>query len=764
MKKTMMFFFLIMTFLAFVPSESLEAAEEPSEISITSESLLKYPEYNTVNVLSYAGGNMLYSSTDIIGNAKVVYVVNKEPVLELRMNPTAFFESGDAFYLGGQKSGKNVLLRVRKLNRQVTEKVLDDTTRICAGLSGQDGIIVAGSKGNDGYVAKLDSNMEAVSEKTYGGDGYETYDSIQRVGDIYLLSGVKDACSQGMANVGNLGETKAFLSFLNDDFTLIRHEYLNFHTPAENVSRILSDVEGTTLLIRTDNDFHVCRLMPDFSFVYSTPVSSLSGMNPDKVSLEKGNEGTILLVVEERSKIGFGALKEKTGERQFFSILPLSGQLKRAEASGGFLQLFSCINNELILHRVDHYEKTEIGFTCAKDHCPMEEIDEIGIRSYLGEVKVSRLSISPYFSNNLSGTYEAVYEVRLPSGRVLNCAKTIKVMPYVNVIDGGIYPVNYVLDFFDNGRLNGVSVTRNKKLTTPGDYVLVLKNNIGESKTLFFKVAEDYYKDGVDNIQPADYVVSKNQELKIRLPFTTAYDMEELIISGNPRNDFTYREGMLEFTVLPPSEEGLYYYEVQEIHQIFQGMKITSRINQVFSVLVLKEEPRIEVEKIPDKLEFKVLFTDPDGTITDIGVNVYEDDVFKTSYYAALKDMELKPDNLTPNRSYRLEYFISYHLGQGILHKKTILDCRSEIYVPRLDLGKIAITRQNQVLEEIRITLNNSENEMDILKIISGGKSAALPSGKNHYYQGLALGSTMIVLSVGAAIVIRRIRRKPKTK
>jgi hypothetical protein len=99
-----------------------------------------------------------------------------------------------------------------------------------------------------------------------------------------------------------------------------------------------------------------------------------------------------------------------------------------------------------------------------------------------------------------------------------------------------------------------------------------------------------------------------------------------------------------------------------------------------------------------------------------------------------------------------------------MLHKKTILDCRSDIYVPRLDLGKIAITRQNQVLEEIKISFNTTGNEMDILKITAGGKTASLPSEQKHYYQGLALGSAMIVFSVAAAIVIRRIRKKPSTK
>jgi hypothetical protein len=191
-------------------------------------------------------------------------------------------------------------------------------------------------------------------------------------------------------------------------------------------------------------------------------------------------------------------------------------------------------------------------------------------------------------------------------------------------------------------------------------------------------------------------------------------------------------------------------------------MPISSKINQVLSVLVLKEEPRIEVEKVSGKLEFVILLSDPSATITDIGVNVYEDDVFKTTFAARLHDMELKLDNLGSNRSYRFEYFISYHLGDGMLKKKTILDCQSEVYSPRLDLGKIAITRRNQVLEEIRISFNNPGDEIDHLKMTAGGSLVLLPSGKKHYYQGLVMGSGMIVLSVILAVIIRRIKRKPE--
>ena len=196
------------------------------------------------------------------------------------------------------------------------------------------------------------------------------------------------------------------------------------------------------------------------------------------------------------------------------------------------------------------------------------------MESYFEPLTVSVKEVDPYFEKTMPGEYEATFNINRLNGQTLELKQKITVLPYVNVIDQGIYGLPFTLAFFGKGYLNGERIHSGYIIETPGEYELVILDGYGRETTYrFYAVANYPRKNG--HI-PADYYVEKGEKVSVRVELENPAEIDRIIVNGSS-HPFT-QSGKTLFLELTPGEGGLSVFEITEVFQI--RVKLSPSIRQ----------------------------------------------------------------------------------------------------------------------------------------------------------------------------------------
>ena len=219
----------------------------------------------------------------------------------------------------------------------------------------------------------------------------------------------------------------------------------------------------------------------------------------------------------------------------------------------------------------------------------------------------------------MPGEYEATFNINRLNGQTLELKQKITVLPYVNVIDQGIYGLPFTLAFFGKGYLNGERIHSGYIIETPGEYELVILDGYGRETTYrFYAVANYPRKNG--HI-PADYYVEKGEKVSVRVELENPAEIDRIIVNGSS-HPFT-QSGKTLFLELTPGEGGLSVFEITEAFSN-QGQVIP--VNQTIRVAVLRAVPEIIVkEETGDNLKLSFDIADSDNALAALEMVVYKD-------------------------------------------------------------------------------------------------------------------------------------------
>lgn len=742
---------IILVLIALISfSNIVQASSGDSSLITSKKKLLSDEKVN--KVLSYREEVVLYEASDQIGRLFVRLSVSGKVKFSYEIRVTAFYEGLNSYYIGGIKDNETGILEINKTTYKTKYHKIE-TSMINSIKEVEGYFILSGAKNNDGWIMITNLDFEILKEATFGGAGKEEYQELIITDDHYILMGEKDADS--LTNVGNVGEEKVFLTLLNKELELIKHEYLNFLAPLEKVIGVVYQNDLINVLIKASNTFYMSQFDSELKYIFSLNLNEIYQGDLNDGFLVSGYEDALITVFRKGSYWSYGVISSVNGKDQAKYLLDIEGKVLKAEVRDGVLAILTIKDEVLYLYQIDNYEENIETFIGSKEYFNVNDLDGIGVKSHFGKVGITRKSISPYFSNSIPGDYLATYEITLPSGRVITKIREVKIYPYVNVADGGIYPTNYTLDFFGHGKLNGVTIPRNKKVTTPGNYTLTLTNNIGESETINFQVVDNYLKNTTDNIQKTDFTLAKGENFTVELPFRTTGIIKSIEVNNMPYDNFSYQNDRLVIQMTAPNIDGVFPYVINKVVIDYGGREVIKEINQVAMVRVIKESPSINITSdLINRYTFNLSIDDPDQTLVDLVLDVHDNGVLKSRISSLLQNVEYVIDNVIKDKRYDIKLVMKYHLGDGEILEKTLLEFATTAESNELDIGSFKILKQSQTLEELSFTLKTK----DIQKLKVGGMEEIINNSSPNY-QAIIVGVIMVFGALTAGVIINRKRK-----
>ena len=185
------------------------------------------------------------------------------------------------------------------------------------------------------------------------------------------------------------------------------------------------------------------------------------------------------------------------------------------------------------------------------------------------------------------------------------------------------------------------------------------------------------------------------------------------------------------------------------------GKEVIKEINQVAMVRVIKESPSINITSdLTNRYTFNLSIDDPDQTLVDLVLDVHDNGVLKSRISSLLQNVEYVIDNVIKDKRYDIKLVMKYHLGDGEILEKTLLEFATTAESNELDIGSFKILKQSQTLEELSFTLKTK----DIQKLKVGGMEEIINNSSPNY-QAIIVGVIMVFGALTAGVIINRKRK-----
>jgi hypothetical protein len=551
---------------------------------------------------------------------------------------------------------------------------------------------LVGEKSNNAIIARLDYAFKELKTYYFGGDAFEEFTALFWFDDIPYVFGQKDAHSLNgpFAHVGSKGERKPFVARLNKSFQIEQTVYFNHESGDERLYDAYFSEKGLFFLVKTKSTFHYYRLDLDLTCleheVYSGLNSLIGMLSPSGfyVLLKETPEGIVWDVacraVEDDQTIGTGSV--------------VSGKIENGCLVVCLKESGKIVKKTIEEYHIKRHDPLYLSYWDEENLTKNTEVE-----SYFEPLTVSVKEVDPYFEKTMPGEYEATFNINRLNGQTLELKQKITVLPYVNVIDQGIYGLPFTLAFFGKGYLNGERIHSGYIIETPGEYELVILDGYGRETTYrFYAVANYPRKNG--HI-PADYYVEKGEKVSVRVELENPAEIDRIIVNGSS-HPFT-QSGKTLFLELTPGEGGLSVFEITEAFSN-QGQVIP--VNQTIRVAVLRAVPEIIVkEETGDNLKLSFDIADSDNALAALEMVVYKDSQALSARLIFLENDTLSV-SLPEKGIYRVEINALVERGDGIWQRKQLFSYKGDFSKPNVTFASLSFERTGRIIESAGLEVN----------------------------------------------------------
>ncbi|MCI6716115.1 MAG: hypothetical protein MR485_01285 [Mollicutes bacterium] len=639
------------------------------------------------------------------------------------------------------KDAKNYLYLIKdnKITKQI-EIIMDSPKAISLC---NNSIIIGGSNNNNMSIEKYDETLQLLDNINYIGNGMQMCNQLICIDGYIYVGGIKDAISENkyFKNVGSKNEIKTFIFKLDEDLNLIKDAYFNELMEKEILKDLYQYQDNIGVVIQGDKNYN---------YVLDKNLNMVS----------RANIKENVHIVQTNKKHGIGQLylyqspnyiKLEIQKNNIVETINMTeGTYINHYVNKGILYIYYLYNETIYLQELSEYHIDYLE-TLYLDYFDYDEttLNHFQVDSYLEDLTTKIDNISPYFVRNQNGKYEITYFLTRENNDEIIIKTPLIVRDYVNIRDGLVYPLGYQLFFFGNAKLNNKSINNGASLNTEGLQTLEITNANGEIKTYSFTVVDSYYKTINLPTMQTDFVMDKNATLWLSLG---TKEVKSIAVNGINVGKIRKinNEYWAEINKENTPELIKVGYQKLVITEIQYSDNEIDKVNYSIILCVNKDNPNYVIQETNDKqkLNLKIDVNDEDQSLTNVIVDVYQNNKIIKSYVTNLKNIKITLPKLAINTPFEL-----YVRAKSENENTTLMYYKGKLSKDITIPLTITFNENDNSIKTINIELDLSSTRLQHQQLLLGQNKQNLSSKyqvtKNNTITIFSIvGSLMIIIFV----------------
>ncbi len=636
------------------------------------------------------------------------------------------------------KDAKNYLYLIKdnKITKQI-EIIMDSPKAISLC---NNSIIIGGSNNNNMSIEKYDETLQLLDNINYIGNGMQMCNQLICIDGYIYVGGIKDAISENkyFKNVGSKNEIKTFIFKLDEDLNLIKDAYFNELMEKEILKDLYQYQDNIGVVIQGDKNYN---------YVLDKNLNMVS----------RANIKENVHIVQTNKKHGIGQLylyqspnyiKLEIQKNNIVETINMTeGTYINHYVNKGILYIYYLYNETIYLQELSEYHIDYLE-TLYLDYFDYDEttLNHFQVDSYLEDLTTKIDNISPYFVRNQNGKYEITYFLTRENNDEIIIKTPLIVRDYVNIRDGLVYPLGYQLFFFGNAKLNNKSINNGASLNTEGLQTLEITNANGEIKTYSFTVVDSYYKTINLPTMQTDFVMDKNATLWLSLG---TKEVKSIAVNGINVGKIRKinNEYWAEINKENTPELIKVGYQKLVITEIQYSNNEIDKVNYSMILCVNKDNPNYVIQETNDKqkLNLKIDVNDEDQSLTNVIVDVYQNNKIIKSYVTNLKNIKITLPKLAINTPFEL-----YVRAKSENENTTLMYYKGKLSKDITIPLTITFNENDNSIKTINIELDLSSTRLQHQQLLLGQNKQNLSSK----YQVTKNNTITIISIVGSLMII----------
>lgn len=636
------------------------------------------------------------------------------------------------------KDAKNYLYLIKdnKITKQI-EIIMDSPKAISLC---NNSIIIGGSNNNNMSIEKYDETLQLLDNINYIGNGMQMCNQLICIDGYIYVGGIKDAISENkyFKNVGSKNEIKTFIFKLDEDLNLIKDAYFNELMEKEILTDLYQYQDNIGVVIQGDKNYN---------YVLDKNLNMVS----------RANIKENVHIVQTNKKHGIGQLylyqspnyiKLEIQKNNIVETINMTeGTYINHYVNKGILYIYYLYNETIYLQELSEYHIDYLE-TLYLDYFDYDEttLNHFQVDSYLEDLTTKIDNISPYFVRNQNGKYEITYFLTRENNDEIIIKTPLIVRDYVNIRDGLVYPLGYQLFFFGNAKLNNKSINNGASLNTEGLQTLEITNANGEIKTYSFTVVDSYYKTINLPTMQTDFVMDKNATLWLSLG---TKEVKSIAVNGINVGKIRKinNEYWAEINKENTPELIKVGYQKLVITEIQYSDNEIDKVNYSIILCVNKDNPNYVIQETNDKqkLNLKIDVNDEDQSLTNVIVDVYQNNKIIKSYVTNLKNIKITLPKLAINTPFEL-----YVRAKSENENTTLMYYKGKLSKDITIPLTITFNENDNSIKTINIELDLSSTRLQHQQLLLGQNKQNLSSK----YQVTKNNTITIISIVGSLMII----------
>lgn len=601
-------------------------------------------------------------------------------------------------------------------------------------------IIIGGSNNNNMSIEKYDETLQLLDNINYIGNGMQMCNQLICIDGYIYVGGIKDAISENkyFKNVGSKNEIKTFIFKLDEDLNLIKDAYFNELMEKEILKDLYQYQDNIGVVIQGDKNYN---------YVLDKNLNMVS----------RANIKENVHIVQTNKKHGIGQLylyqspnyiKLEIQKNNIVETINMTeGTYINHYVNKGILYIYYLYNETIYLQELSEYHIDYLE-TLYLDYFDYDEttLNHFQVDSYLEDLTTKIDNISPYYVRNQNGKYEITYFLTRENNDEIIIKTPLIVRDYVNIRDGLVYPLGYQLFFFGNAKLNNKSINNGASLNTEGLQTLEITNANGEIKTYSFTVVDSYYKTINLPTMQTDFVMDKNATLWLSLG---TKEVKSIAVNGINVGKIRKinNEYWAEINKENTPELIKVGYQKLVITEIQYSDNEIDKVNYSIILCVNKDNPNYVIQETNDKqkLNLKIDVNDEDQSLTNVIVDVYQNNKIIKSYVTNLKNIKITLPKLAINTPFEL-----YVRAKSENENTTLMYYKGKLSKDITIPLTITFNENDNSIKTINIELDLSSTRLQHQQLLLGQNKQNLSSK----YQVTKNNTITIISIVGSLMII----------
>ncbi len=557
----------------------------------------------------------------------------------------------DVYYLE-QLSTETKKSKIITFNQKINDIAVTNNAIYLVGMSNEDAIIY-----------RYDLELNLYNMYTFGGTRYEEFIKIAKIDNFIYLFGYKSGISHNsiLSNVGNTEDIKPFIIQIDESYKIFASYYINEHTAYETFQSIIIHDKSMYFLVKTqDQNYYQYSLdsMLNTKERYQVPsdfmFEELYLVDSYKIEKQK------VYIYQKNKTLYYGIYTNQFVHE--YMIDTLVDKINQVFINQGNLEIYTKMNHDIVKYQVSMYYINKLqAKTISQNDDTYLDTDHFDVQSYFEPLEFSY----DYENNhdillNIANDYVATYVATKEDGKKIYIETPYHVLPYLNIINQGIYPKGYKLIFSDELYLNEEKVYNGETLLNSGENQIIHKVK-GKSLTYTIYVYDTYYKDFFVNAKDTNITLNQGDRYIYHLDLSFYKEVKDIVVNGEK---FPFRQIentlILEFIA---SEYGIKTYQIELINFNDNSCYL---IGEKLTIKTKKQLPILDIYYQDNSIEYSII--DSDSSINDILVKYYLENTLMKVDRLYLED---KTISLLKNTD-QIEVVLQYEDGTKNLYEEKL--------------------------------------------------------------------------------------------